>query len=70
MGTCMPTQNYTTLHYAHTMAHVCPSIRPMYAYCDKGHKALCPLSWVTLGPPRPAVATHLSDDAVILHESL
>ena len=44
MGTCMPTQNYTTLHYAHTMAHVCPSIRPMYAYCDKGHKALCPLS--------------------------
>eukprot|EP01044_Picomonas_judraskeda_P012513 COSAG03_NODE_1797_length_3507_cov_380.294014_4_plen_121_part_00 len=25
-------------------AYVCPSIRPVYAWCDKGHKALCPLS--------------------------
>ena len=53
------------LHYSalcpHSGTHVCPSIRPMYAWRDKGHKALCPLSvepcsWVAgylaLGRPR------------------
>eukprot|EP01043_Picozoa_sp_COSAG02_P023784 COSAG02_NODE_1280_length_13477_cov_9.042906_3_plen_70_part_00 len=33
------------IHYAHSMAHLCPSIRPMYAWRDKvtpGIRALMP----------------------------
>ena len=36
---------YTYAHFKlHFMAHVCPSTGPVYAYRDRGHKALCPLS--------------------------
>ena len=41
-------RGYATHYMPSLFIHVCPSIRPMYAWRDKGHKGLMPLVIVLL----------------------